>query len=138
MKLVTLKTYFDPQEMVIDKSLLEDYGIRCFVKDEFAIQLHNSYSYAIGGIELQVKSSDFFQARTILKEVEKEWGVQATSKLICPRCQSINVDGLGLNGKISILIFALSGRLLQIFSNKFYCYDCTNVFQIKRDKFKVK
>jgi len=64
-----------PTEMSVVKSKLESEGIECKVLDEHTVQVHNFLSQAIGGVRLQVASSDFEKARAILIEnglVEKE------------------------------------------------------------------
>lgn len=54
-------------EVGVVKSLLESEGIECFVKDEFTVQVNPFYSNAVGGIKLQVKSSQYEEAVSVLK-----------------------------------------------------------------------
>lgn len=132
MNLVTIATYNLPQQLIIAKAKLEANGIECFVKDELTAQVHNFLSNAIGGVKLQVLESDANKARKILLERNDLKADYSESKLKCPNCESGNIDGMGLNGRISMIFFFILGFPIPIFSNKFKCYDCDHVFKYKR------
>lgn len=66
---VTLASFTYPSEMVVVRSKLESEGIACYVKDELTVQVYNFYSNAIGGIRLEVRQSDYEEARRILIEI---------------------------------------------------------------------
>ena len=40
-KLVTLKSYLAPHELLVDRGKLESFGIACFTKDEITAQVLN-------------------------------------------------------------------------------------------------
>lgn len=124
MKLVTLNTYGYLHEMGVDKSKLESEGIECFAKDELSAQAYNT---AVGGVKLQVKNSDYYRAKKILQLSNRN--EQESCKLICPNCRSNNIDGIGIKGKFAILLFALTGKIINIFSPLYYCFDCTTQFK---------
>ncbi len=65
-KLVTLKSYLAPHELLVDRGKLESFGIECFTKDEITAQVLNFYSQLRGGIQLQVRQSDLQMAKEIL------------------------------------------------------------------------
>jgi ssDNA-binding Zn-finger/Zn-ribbon topoisomerase 1 len=132
MKLITVNTYTLPHELAIHRSKLESMGIDCFVQDELTAQVHNFYSNAIGGVKLQVRESDVEDALEILKEEFDLKADYSDSKIICPNCGSGNVEGKGLNGKISLVILMVTGLPIPIFSSKVNCYDCSTTFKIKK------
>lgn len=65
---VTIISFIYPHEAHLAKAKLESEGIEVYVKDEYTVQVNNFYSNAIGGVKLQVKSSDFENAHLILLE----------------------------------------------------------------------
>lgn len=132
MKLLTVNTYTLPHELAIHRSKLESMGIECFVKDELTVQVHNFYSNAIGGIKLQVKEVDFEAAKDILEEQFDLKADYSDATIKCPNCGSGNVEGKGLNGKISLLILMITGLPIPIFKSKLNCFDCNEAFKVKR------
>lgn len=67
--LVTVAVFGQPHEMAVVRARLEWEGIACFTKDEHTVAAHPFYSNLIGGIKLQVASSDVERAVELLKEV---------------------------------------------------------------------
>jgi len=129
LDVVTVATYTLPHELVIDKSKLESNDIECFVKDEMTVQVHNFLSNAIGGVKLQVLGSDLEKARAILSESNNLVADCSDATLTCTNCNSGNITGVGLNGKISLIILLLTGIPIPIFSSKFKCFDCDETFK---------
>lgn len=68
-KLVTIKTFNHPNDLLVIRSRLESEGIECFVQDEQITQVHPFYSGAVGGAKLQVREEDVERAIEIMKEV---------------------------------------------------------------------
>lgn len=130
--LVTLTTYTFPHEVVIDKSKLEAFGIECFVKDALTVQVHNFYSNAVGGIKLQVPQKDVAKAREILSEHPDVAADYSEAKIKCPHCGSGNIGGVGLNGKIALVLLMLTGLPIPLFSNKWHCFSCYSEFKLKK------
>ena len=128
--LITIKHYVFPHELLIDKSKLESFGIECFTKDELTVQVHNFYSNAIGGIKLQIRESDLEKAKDVLKDLPDIKTDYPDSKLNCPNCESGNVKGIGLNGKISLILLMIIGLPIPIFSGKFHCFECHTQFKL--------
>lgn len=133
MNLVTINTYTLPHELAIHRSKLEAMGIDCFVQDELTVQVHNFYSNAIGGIKLQVKEDDVTEALEILQEEFDLKADYSESKVKCPNCGSGNIEGKGLNGKISLALWVTTGIPIPIFSGKVKCFDCDHVFKLKKE-----
>jgi hypothetical protein len=65
-KLVTIATFTLPSELSVAKSLLESEGIRYYTADELTVQSYNFLSNAVGGVKLQVASSDANKAHDLL------------------------------------------------------------------------
>ncbi len=57
-----------PQKVYMAQSLLEADGIVTFLRDELAVQAHNFYSTALGGVKLLVHESDAGRAVELLIE----------------------------------------------------------------------
>jgi hypothetical protein len=64
---VTVISFNYFHEVGVVQSLLESEGIECFVKDGFTVQVNPFYSNAVGGIKLQVKSSQYEEAVSVLE-----------------------------------------------------------------------
>jgi hypothetical protein len=64
---VTVKTSQDYNQVAIAKTYLEDNGIPCTFKDEYAGMVY-AYTYAVGGIKLQVQEEDAPRAIELLIE----------------------------------------------------------------------
>ncbi len=61
---VTVKTFTFPADVTIVQTFMEMRGIETYMKNLTA----NRLSYALGEIEMQVKASDFEQAKAALIE----------------------------------------------------------------------
>lgn len=66
-RLVTLLTFSTAFEASYTVGLLESNGIKCFLKDSFAVQIAK-YSGAMGGVKLQIFEADTENALIILKD----------------------------------------------------------------------
>ncbi len=58
-----------PHEAHMIKSKLESEGIVVFLKDELTVQSHNFISNAIGGVKIQIRSTDFLLAQSIFQDI---------------------------------------------------------------------
>ena len=67
---VILRTYRDMPQAFVEKSVLDDVGISCFLQDDNVIRMDWLWSNAIGGIKLMVRQRDAIEAGRILKEVQ--------------------------------------------------------------------
>jgi hypothetical protein len=84
----TIKTFNMSHQAIIVRSMLEAEGIPCFLKDELTLQVDPFYSNALGGAKLQVKSSDFDRAISLLerngyieREIKEDFFTRAIKKL---------------------------------------------------------
>ncbi|WP_353068149.1 DUF2007 domain-containing protein [Tunturibacter empetritectus] len=94
-ELVTVRRYRDLSEAIVARAVLESAGIFCFLKDENLVRLDWQVSNFIGGIRLQVASTDVDAAEEILSQpVPTEFAVPdqpGFSQPRCPRCTSIDI-----------------------------------------------
>ncbi len=65
---VTVKTFWSSYQANIVKSFLENEGITCFLKDELTVNADPLITNAIGGVKLQVPSSEYELAYSLLDE----------------------------------------------------------------------
>jgi hypothetical protein len=68
MPYITIKTATYPTELYLSQTLLENEGIRTYLKDELTVQVDPLISNALGGVKLQVPEEDAFKAIEILKQ----------------------------------------------------------------------
>ncbi|HOS84212.1 MAG TPA: DUF2007 domain-containing protein [Bacteroidales bacterium] len=68
MNWITIHTYTYSHEAYIAQTKLESCGIKTFLQDELTTQIIPVYSYAMGGVKLQVQEQDVEKAIEILNE----------------------------------------------------------------------
>jgi len=112
---------------------LESEGIEVFLRDDFTVTVDPFLSNAIGGIKLQVKSSQAEEALKILKDIdlnsdrpEVEDEIMIANRAFiktysyCPKCDSENV------------FYEKHSFLKSIFTNfvkrEHHCLDCKNIW----------
>jgi hypothetical protein len=69
MDFITIKTFSDKFEALLDKSKLESEGIFCFLKNETLLDTNPLLSVAFGNYQLQCKKEDTQKALDILKTI---------------------------------------------------------------------
>ena len=65
---VILRRYRDMPEAFVEKSVLEDAGIECFLQDDNVVRMDWLWSNALGGIKLIVREKDVADAEKILDQ----------------------------------------------------------------------
>jgi predicted RNA-binding Zn-ribbon protein involved in translation (DUF1610 family) len=93
--LVTIGRFRDMPEAVVARTVLEDAGIECFLRDENTVGVDWLLSNAIGGMRLQVAAKDEASAREVLSqptpaEFELDSGEDFVQP-VCPKCGSMDV-----------------------------------------------
>jgi len=131
--LVTLAQYYYYPDYAIVKSKLESDGIAVFLKDDMTVTIDPFLSNAIGGIKLQVKSSQAEEALKILNTIELNSDKPEVDDEItignrifiktysfCPKCDSENV------------FYEKHTFLKSLFTNfvkrEHHCQDCKNIW----------
>lgn len=83
-----LGTFEFPADVQIIKGRLEAEGIPVFLRDETTINSDPLISSAIGGVKLQVYSSDRERAKKIYDEV-RNYATDAEGRpIVCPNCKA--------------------------------------------------
>jgi hypothetical protein len=102
---VVLRRYRDMPAAFVEKSVLEDAGIECFLQDDNVVRMDWLWSNAMGGIKLVVRQKDAEEAETLLKQDAPEKftveGVGEYEQEHCPKCGSNDVSCNELKKRIA-------------------------------------
>ncbi|MES2390032.1 MAG: DUF2007 domain-containing protein [Acidobacteriota bacterium] len=95
LTMVTVGRYRDLSEAIVARAVLEEAGIRCFLRDENTARLHWTWSNLIGGMRLDVPDKEAAAAAALLAEPTPasfpvDSGPDYTQP-VCPSCGSIDV-----------------------------------------------
>ncbi|SEI00815.1 Putative signal transducing protein [Paenimyroides aquimaris] len=135
MKLKTLKTFDSYIEAHLLKTKLESENIYCFLQDESLVATNPLYSFAVGGIKLQVKTTDYNTAWEILNENNPQMK-STDSNEICENCghngfynnyKSVK----GLKGFFSMLLSLMFQTYPVYYKNVWKCKKCGYETEIK-------
>ncbi|MHB1279582.1 MAG: putative signal transducing protein [Bacteroidia bacterium] len=66
MNLITLKTFDNPIEAHLFRTVLENEGIPCKIFDELMVGLNPLYTITVGGVKLKIRETDLEAALEIL------------------------------------------------------------------------
>jgi hypothetical protein len=118
LNLVTVGQYRDLSEAIVARSVLEQAGIPCYLRDENTIRLDWAWSNMMGGMRLQVAERDLADARAALSEpMPSSFPVDSGpdyQQPVCPRCASIDVSTDNMDQKIGLAGAMINGALLPI------------------------
>lgn len=67
--LITVAVFYNPQEILVLKSVLEHKGINYFFENETLVSIDPFASIAYGGIKLKVHTKDVEQVKEILNNL---------------------------------------------------------------------
>ena|SRR5690554_3722805 len=114
----TLATFEYVADVQILKGRLESDGIPVFLRDEHTLNSDPMISHAIGGVKLQVYSSDRERATEIYNEI-RAYATDGQGNLrICPNCRAQRME-LHFNRK------GLFYKLFPFFEKRKYkCLNC--------------
>lgn len=114
----TLGTFEFPADVQIIKGKLESEGIPVFLRDENTINSDPLISSAIGGVKLQVYSTDKQRATTIYDEVRNYATDEHGRPVICPNCKAAKSE----------IYFSRRGIFYKLFPffepKKYRCTSC--------------
>lgn len=114
----TLGTFEFPADVQIIKAKLESEGIPVFLRDETTINSDPLISSAIGGVKLQVYSSDRERARAIYDEVRSYATDADGNPIVCPNCKATKSE----------IYYSRKGIFYKLFpffeSKKYKCMQC--------------
>lgn len=140
---VEIISFTYPHEAHLAMAFLEASGMNVIIKDEFTVQVNNFYSNAIGGVKLLVEKSKVDEANLLLlnggyiekSDPKKEQKIEVFSSeylQICPYCHSTNVTKKSMPGYILALSILLLGFPLPFLKRRYYCYDCSKEWKVKK------
>nr|WP_298996682.1 DUF2007 domain-containing protein [uncultured Allomuricauda sp.] len=114
----TLGTFEFPADVQIIKGKLESEGIPVFLRDETTINSDPLISSAIGGVKLQVYSSDKVRAEGIFNEIRNYATDNNGNPIICPNCKATKSE----------IYYSRKGIFYKLFPffepKKYRCMNC--------------
>jgi hypothetical protein len=126
--LVTVRRYRDLSEAIVARGVIESAGIFCFLKDENLVRLDWQVSNFIGGIRLQVGTSDVEAAKDLLSQaIPNEIAIPDQPGFIqprCPRCTSTDISWERQGRKAALASLYLFSLPLPRGSESWYCNSC--------------
>jgi len=140
-----------PHEAHMIEGYLNSYGIETSLKDEMTVQVNIAYSYAVGGVKILVKDSEYDQSMQLLKvggyindpntktDTEKEVFLVEYSHnhKNCPFCNSENIGIKKKPGTVSFILSAFISLLFfavisPVYRSVYKCFDCEKEWKYKR------
>lgn len=121
----TIATFPYSSEAQIVKGKLQSEGIQVYLADEYTIDSDPLISQAIGGVKIQVLTTQKEEAISILKDIHSFSVDENGEAIICPNCESKNIEYFSTISDIKSLFFFLFGFLFALlpFYTK-YTYRC--------------
>lgn len=120
----TLAIFEFSTEANLVKSKLESEGITCILLDERTVDSDPLISQAIGGVKLQVLSTDIDKAATIYNKIRKYETDANGNEIFCKKCNSTHILVAPMQSK------TIFYRLFPFFEKaRYICNDCKNVFK---------
>lgn len=121
----TIATFPYSSEAQIVKGKLQSEGIQVYLADEYTIDSDPLISQAIGGVKIQVLTTQKENAISILREMNSFSVNENKEPTICPNCESKTIEYFSTIKDIKSLFFYLFGFILYLlpFYTK-YTYHC--------------
>jgi len=124
-KFYTLGTFEFPSDVMFIKGKLEAEGIPVFLKDEAIINSDPSVSGAVGGVKLQVYSSDWDRAKLIYDEIRSYATDEFGNLIVCPNCKATRSE----------IYYSRKNFFFRLFpffeSTKYRCLQCNFITRPK-------
>ncbi len=120
--LITVAVFQYSSEALIIKGKLESENIRVFLADEYTVDTDPLVSNAIGGVKLQVSSTQVEKAKKIIRNIDASL---LKEEIRCSKCGSTNFN-LKLTFKNIVLkLIPINGQF------EYKCSDCNTSFKAK-------
>jgi len=114
----TLGTFEFPADVQIIKGKLETEGIPVFLRDEATINSDPLISSAIGGVKLQVYTSDKERGQKIFNEIRNYATDDKGNLIVCPNCKATKSEIYYSRNTIFYKLFPFFE------SKKYRCLNC--------------
>ena len=141
-QLVTVRSFMYSHEAQLARQTLESYDIHCFLKDELTIQTNPLYTHALGGVKLQVRSSDVKHALEILdanglidKPINQSLTITNETGTLesCPVYNNPEVSLVkGFSNRFISMFFLLLGIPAPYRKQYYHCYECGADITVKK------
>jgi len=133
--LKTVASFRDLPLAELAKSKLESEGIPCFLADKNLIGINWLYSFALGGVRLQVRKDDAEIAEKILNEdfsseldsLDDQFPKLQSDEL-CSKCGSSNISVVNTTRKAGALSLLLNLPLI-LFRKRYKCTECGHIMK---------
>lgn len=133
--LKTVASFRDLPLAELAKSKLESEGIPCFLANKNLIGINWLYSFALGGVRLQVRKDDAEIAEKILNEdfsseldsLDDQFP-QLQRDDLCSKCGSSNISVVNTTRKAGALSLLL-GLPLILFRKRYKCSECGHIMK---------
>lgn len=130
MTLKTITSFRDLPLAELAKAKLESENIYCFLANKNHVGINWLYSFAIGGVKVQVRQEDAEEAIRILnadnsealQDIESSFP-SIEQKDLCHNCGSENISVINLSRKAAAWSLLL-GLPLLLFGKRYKCKDC--------------
>lgn len=135
MNLVTVKTFDNPIDAHLAKSVLAHHGIQSFLIDENMVALNPLFNVTVGGIKLRVPEIEVAKAHTLLIEMDIKPVTDENDRIVtCPQCDSPNYyqgykSMKGAKGALSTIVSFLFLVFPLYFESVNKCKDCGYEFE---------
>lgn len=130
MNLVTVKTFDNPIDAHLAKSVLAHNGVKSFLIDENMVALNPLFNVTVGGIKLRVPEIEVGKAHTVLMEMAIAPVTDEHDRIVtCPECHSPNFyqgykSMKGAKGVLSAMISFVFMVFPVYFESVNKCKDC--------------
>ncbi len=128
--LVSIFSYRDLPLAELAKAKLESEGIECFLFNKHHVGVNWLYSFAIGGVIVQVREEDVKVAKQTLDKDESSYldskdldFPEPEVSDLCSRCGSPNLE-LVKYSRYSAALIGLTSLPLLFWGDRFKCKDC--------------
>lgn len=135
MSLVTIRTFDNPLEAHLFRTVLENEGVSCEVFDEIMVGLNPLNNITLGGVKLKVTEDQLEQALSILQKVEESpYKDESDETRCCPNCGSEKLySGFkslkGTKGFFSAIFIILLMVYPPYVRSRFRCKECGKEFK---------
>lgn len=137
-ELVTIARFRDLPQAELARGKLESEGIAAYLADRYLIGVNWNFSFAVGGVRLQVASEDAAEARVILSADESSAAAESAAARAgfdwedsCPSCGSKQLKQIKL-GRKSAAISMLLGMPILFWGTRLSCRNCGHTWRPAR------
>ena len=135
MSLKTIRTFDNAIQANLVKTKLESRGLISFLFDEHSVTMNPLYTNTLSGIKLNVRIEDYYEAETIILEMEAQLTTNGEGEaLACPNCGSTDLyhdfKSYGFLEWLVTGVMALIGLVFPfLYKTVYKCKSCDTEFK---------